>query len=149
EVAAASLREEVWPGTSALYFAEVEAEAPRSAGDYQWRIETPGSDEDVPHAAGACAFAVKVVEPPDHEVTIEAFDSEKQTPVEGAHVLLHPYRALTDERGVAKMKVAKGRYTLFVSGYNYTGHESILDVTSDVTARAELTVEAEENVDIR
>jgi hypothetical protein len=143
------LREDVWPDTSALYFADLEAQAPRTPGDYQWRIEAPGSAEEVPHAAGVCIFAVKVVEPPDHEVTVEAFDGEKQTPIKGAHVLLHPYRALTDERGVAKVKVAKGRYTLFVSGFNYLGHESVLDVTSDVTARAELTVEPEENVDIR
>jgi len=149
QVAAANLCEDVWPDTSALYFAELEAQAPRMPGDYQWRIETPGSNEGVPHAAGACTFAVKVVEAPDHEVTVEAFDSEKRTPIKGAHVLLHPYRALTDERGVAKVKVAKGRYTLFVSGFNYLGHESILDVTSDITARAELTVEPEENVDIR
>jgi len=82
-------------------------------------------------------------------VTIEAFDGDTQAPIKGAHVLLHPYRALTDERGVAKVKVAKGRYTLFVSGFNYIGHEQIIDVTSDVTARAELAVEPEEDVDIR
>jgi aspartyl-tRNA synthetase len=64
-------------------------------------------------------------------------------------VLLHPYRALTDERGMAKVKVAKGRYTLLVSGFNYIGHERIIDVTGDVSARAELAVEPEEEVDIR
>jgi len=149
QIATASLREDVWPDTSALYFVAVEAQAPRTAGDYQWRIESSGSEAGAPHAAGACTFVVKVVEAPDHEVTVEAFDTEKQTPIKGAHVLLHPYRALTDERGVAKVKVAKGRYTLFVSGFNYIGHESIIDVTSDITARAELTVEPEENVDIR
>ena len=84
-----------------------------------------------------------------HEVTVEAFDGDTQAPIEGAHVLLHPYRGLTDERGVAKVKVAKGRYTLFVSGFNYIGHERIIDVASDVTARAELAVEPEEEVDIR
>jgi hypothetical protein len=82
-------------------------------------------------------------------VTVEAFDGDTQTPIKGAQVLLHPYRALTDERGVAKVKVAKGRYTLFVSGFNYIGHERIIDVTSDVTTRAELAVEPEEEVDIR
>jgi hypothetical protein len=149
EVSAASLREDVWPGTSALYFAEVDAQAPRTAGDYQWWVEVAGSDAGAPHAAGGCTFAVKVVKAPDHEVTVEAFDTDKQTPIKGAHVLLYPYRALTDERGVAKVKVPKGRYTLHVSGFNYIGHESIIDVASDVTARAELTVEPEENVDIR
>jgi len=149
QVAAAKLCDDVWPGTSALYFAEVEARAPRTPGDFIWRVTSLASEQNVPHAAGSCEFAVKIVAPPDHEVMVEAFDSDTQTPIKGAHVLLHPYRALTDERGVAKMKVTKGRYTLFVSGFNYIGHERIIDVTSDVTARAELAVEPEEDVDIR
>jgi len=149
QVAAAKLCDDVWPGTSALYFAEVEAQAPRTPGDFTWQVTTPASKQSVPHAAGSNGFAVRVVAPPDHEVTVEAFDGDTQAPIKGAHVLLHPYRALTDERGVAKVKVAKGRYTLFVSGFNYIGHERIIDVTSDVTARAELAVEREEDVDIR
>jgi hypothetical protein len=149
QVAAAKLCDDVWPGTSALYFAEVEAQAPRTPGDFTWQVTTAASEQSVPHAAGSCGFPVKVVAPPDHEVTVEAFDGDRQAPIKGAHVLLHPYRAITDERGVAKVKVAKGRYTLFVSGFNYIGHERIIDVTSDVTARAELAVEPEEEVDIR
>jgi hypothetical protein len=149
EVAAAKLCDDVWPGTSALYFAEVEAQAPRTPGDFSWQVTTPASEQGVPHAAGSCGFAVKVVASPDHEVTVEAFDRDTQAPIKGAHVLLHPYRALTDERGMAKVKVAKGRYTLFVSGFNYIGHERIIDVASDVTARAALAVEPEEEVDIR
>src|SRR4029077_16031670 len=74
EVAAAKLYEDVWPGTSALYFAEVEAQAPRTTGDFTWQVTTPASHQSVPHAAGSCGFAVKVVAPPDHEVTVEAFD---------------------------------------------------------------------------
>src|SRR5215510_767806 len=149
QVAATKLADDVWPGTSALCFAEVDAQAPCTPGDFTWRVATPASDQSVPHAAGSCGFAVKVVAPPDHEVTIEAFNGDTQTPIKGAHVLLHPYRALTDECGVAKVKVAKGRYTLVVSGFNYIGHERIIDVVSDVTARAELAVEPEEEVDIR
>jgi hypothetical protein len=149
EVAAAKLCDEVWPGTSALYFAEVETQAPRTPGDFTWQVATPASEQGMPHAAGSCGFALKVVAPPDHEVTVEAFASDTRAPIKGAHVLLHPYRALTDERGVAKVKVAKGRYTLFVSGFNYIGHERIIDVMSDVIARAELVVEPEEEVDIR
>jgi len=149
QIAATKLGDDVWPGTSALYFAEVEAQAPPTPGDFSWQVTTPASEQDVPHAAGSCDFAVKVVASPDHEVTVEALDRDTQAPIKGAHVLLHPYRALTDERGVAKVKVAKGRYTMFVSGFNYIGHERIIDVASDVTARAELVVEPEEEVDIR
>jgi hypothetical protein len=149
QVGAASLLDHVWPGTSALYFAEVEAQAPLATGEYKWRVETPGSDLGAPHAAGSCTFAIKVVRPPDHEVTVEAFDREKHSPIEGAHVQLHPYRALTDEKGVAKVKVAKGSYQLFVSGFNYIAYQSIIDVAGDVTARAELTVEPEGHEDYR
>ncbi len=82
-------------------------------------------------------------------MTVEAFDSEKQTPIKGAHVLLHPYRALTDERGVAKVRVAKGSYNLFVSGFQYIPYQVIIDVAGDVTARAELTLEPEGEEDYR
>jgi hypothetical protein len=143
KVGAASLGDDIWPGTSALHFAEVEAQAPLATGDHRWQVETAGSDAGVPHAAGSVAFAIKVVNPPDHEVTVEAFDGETQAPIKGAHVLLHPYRALTDERGMAKVKVAKGRYELFVSGFNYVGYHDIIDVAGDVTTRAELNAEPE------
>ena len=149
EVGAARLRDDVWPGTAALYFAEMEARAPLATGDHEWHVECPGSDSGIPHAAGATTFAVKVVSPPDHEVTVEAFDSETQAPIAGAHVLLHPYRALTDERGMAKVKVAKGRYQLFVSGFQYIAYQGIIDVAGDVTARAELASEPEGQEDYR
>ena len=155
QIGAASLLDDVWPGTGALYFAEVEAQAPLTAGDYAWQVKTtgsdkiPGSDLNVPHAAGSSTFAVRIVSPPDHDVTVEAFDSEKRTPVKGAHVLLHPYRALTDETGVAKIKVAKGSYKLFVSGFNYIAYENIIDVAGDVTTRVELTAEPEGQEDYR
>lgn len=148
-VGAASLGDDIWPGTSALYFAEAEVVAPRIPGDYKWQAKTPGSDSSVPHAAGSCTFAVKVVSPPDHQVTVEAIDSERQTPIEGAHVLVHPYKAFTDERGVAKIKVAKGRYTLVVSGFKYVSYQNIIDVAGDVTTRAELTAEPEGQEDYR
>jgi hypothetical protein len=149
QVAAACLHDEVWPGTSALYFAEVEANAPLAAGDYRWQVATPAWDCGVPHAAGAFVLAVKIVDPPDHEVTVEAFDRETRTPIKGAHVLLHPYRTFTDEGGVAKVKVAKGRYKLFVSGFNYAAWENIIDVAGDITTRAELAAEPEGQDDYR
>jgi hypothetical protein len=149
QVGEANLLDDVWPGTSALYFAEVEAQAPLTTGDHEWHAEAPGSEQGVPHAAGSFTFTIKVVRPPDHEVTVEAFDSEKQTPIKGAHVLLHPYRALTDERGMAKVRVAKGCYRLFVSGFQYIAHQSIIDVAGDVTTRAELTLEPEGEEDYR
>ncbi len=63
QVGAGSLLDDVWPGTSALYFAEVEAQAPLATGDNEWQVRTPESERGVPHAAGSSTFTVKVVQP--------------------------------------------------------------------------------------
>jgi hypothetical protein len=149
QVGSASLLDDIWPGTTALYFSEIEAQAPRKPGDYEWEVHTPASERGVPHGAGSFTFTVKVVSPPDYEVTVAAVDSATQTPINGAHVLLHPYRASTDETGIAKVKVTRGRYKLFVSGFNYIPYAGNIDVAGDVTVRVELAVEPEGQEDYR
>jgi hypothetical protein len=143
------LLNEVWPGTSALYFAEVEAKAPLTAGAYVWQVKAPGSPLPPAHAAGTCALTIKVVGPPDCELTVAAFDRATQMPIKGAHVLLHPYRTSTDETGVAKVRVIRGRYKLHVSGFNYMPCESPLDIDGDVATRVELALEPEGHEDYR
>jgi hypothetical protein len=149
QVGAGSLLDEVWPGTNALYFVEIEATAPLTAGDYEWRAEIPESGSKPPHAAGSFTFAVKVVSAPDCEVAVEAFDSVSQTPINGACVLLHPYKGRTDEMGVAKVKVTRGRYKLHVSGLSYIPYENDIDVAGDFATRVELAVEPEGQDDYR
>jgi hypothetical protein len=141
QLAVGKLRNEIWPGTSALYFAEVEAQAPCEVGDYTWEVESPAAETGIPHGAGSFAFTAKVVSQPDYSVTIEAFDVATRAPVKGVHVLLHPYRALTDNNGVAKLKVTKGRYWLHLSGFKYVPYQATIDAVKDVRLRAELKVE--------
>jgi hypothetical protein len=149
QVGSASLFDDIWPGTASLYFAEVEAQAPLKPGDHAWEVHTPASEQGVPHGAGSRTFTVKVVTPPDFEVTVAAVDGATQTPINGAHVLLHPYRTSTNETGIAKVKVARGRYKLFVSGFNYIPYAGNIDVAGDVTVRVELAVEPEGQEDYR
>ena len=149
QVGSASLFDDIWPGTTALYFSEVEAQAPLKTGDYAWEVHTPASERGVPHAAGAFTFTVKVVSPLDYEVMVAAFDSVTQTPINGAHVLLHPYRTSTDETGIAKVKATRGRYKLFVSGFNYIPYAGNIDVAGNVMVKVELAVEPEGQEDYR
>jgi hypothetical protein len=142
QIACAILGPAVWPGTDALYFAEVEAEAPPVAGNCQWEVKTAPSASELPHDAGSLAFGVKVVHPPSCEVTVEAVDREKQTPIRGARVVMHPYRAITAENGVAKLKVTEGRYDILVSASKYAPVSTVVEVTADVKTRAELDVES-------
>jgi hypothetical protein len=140
-VAAGTLAGDVWPGTASLYFAEVELKAPMVEDLYSWTVKVPGSDLGTPHAEGSIKFAVRVVSQPECLVTVETIDKASQTPVIGARVVMHPYRAVTDERGIAQMRVAKGEYRLFVSQTRYITCGLAVDVTADLTARAELEAE--------
>jgi hypothetical protein len=140
-VATGTLPDDVWPGTTGLYVAEIELEAAAAEGLYTWSARDTGSDVGIPHAEGSVSFGVRVVSRPEYVVTVETVDKVNQTPLSGARVVMHPYRAVTDERGVAEVRVAKGKYKLFVSQSKYLTFGLPVEVTADVTARAELDVE--------
>jgi hypothetical protein len=86
-------------------------------------------------------FGIKVGTLPDCDITVEAFDSEDRSAIPGLHVLMHPYRAVTDENGMATLRVAKGRYKMHLSGFRYVAQERTIDVTGSMITRAELTAE--------
>jgi len=138
-VGTVKLGHDVWPGTESLYFAEVEARAPLEAGSHQWEAKMAGwEDAELPHESGSFSLVVRVVSPPDCEVTVRAVDREKQTPITGARVVMHPYRAVTDENGIAKIKVTRGPYDILVSGAQYLPVCTSVEVTADMITSAEL-----------
>ena len=132
---------EVWPGTTGLHAAEVALVAPASEGLYTWNVKSFPSEDEIPHVEGSASFGIRVVSQPEYLVTIEAVDEADHAPLSGARVVMHPYRAVTDERGVAHVRVAKGAYRLFVSQTRYVTFVLPIEVTADVTAKAELSVE--------
>ena len=140
-IATGTLTGDQWPGTTGLYVAEVELQAPAAEGLYTWSVTLPGSEGEVLHAEGVTSFGVRVVSHPDCLVTVEAFDREHQQPLGAARVVMHPYKAVTDEHGRAEVRVAKGTYTLFVSQTRYLTFGMPIEVAADMTVRAELDVE--------
>ena len=135
------LGHDIWPGSEALYFAELEARAPLTDASHPWEAKIAGWDADLPHAAGSFPVIVRVVSTPDCEVTIRAVDRERQTPIKGACVVMHPYRALTDDNGIARVRVAKGTYDILVSGSRYMPVCASLEVSADMITSAELDAE--------
>ena len=98
-------------------------------------------DAAIPHAEGSAIFGVRVVCHPECLVTVEAVDQVSQSPLSGARVVMHPYKAVADEHGIAQVRVAKGAYKLFVSQPRYVTLGLPIEVDADMTARAELYVE--------
>ena len=145
-IATRTLSDDCWPGTVGLHVADVELEAPADEGLYTWSVKTtsapdPKSDVGVPHAEGRTSFGVRVVGHPECVVTVEAVDRVSQAPVAGAQVVMHPYRAVTDDHGIAEVRAAKGEYTLFVSRTGYLTFGEAVDARADLSARVELDVE--------
>jgi len=136
--ATVKLGREVWPGTEALYFAEVEAKAPLETGSHQWEAKIAGWDAELPHTACSFPMTVRIVGAPECEVTLKAVDRETQAPITGACVVMHPYRAVTDDNGVARVRVARGQYDILVSGSRYLPVSTSVEVTADLITSAEL-----------
>jgi len=136
--ATVKLGHDVWPGTEALYFAEVEVKAPLEAGSHQWEAKIAGWEAGLPHAAASFPLMVCVVPSPDCEVTVRAVDREKQIPIAGARVVMHPYRAMTDDNGIARVRVARGEYDILVSGSQYLPACVTVEVTADMMTSAQL-----------
>ena len=138
QIATGTLSDQRWPGTTGLHVAEVELDAPAGEGLYTWSVK---SDAATPHAESSTSFGVNVVSQPQYVVRVETVDKDSQAPLSGARVVMHPYRAVTDARGVAELRVAKGAYRLFVSQTGYFTFGLPVDVQADLTARAELSLE--------
>ena len=141
--ATATLGDEPWPDTAALYHTEVDLNAPDTVGLYTWEATASVDDLEIPHAESTARFGVRVVPTPEWLLTVVAIDMERQTPVKGAKVVVHPYTAFTDERGVAEVRIPEGEYRLFVSGQNYFPFRSDGEVKTNVTIRAELALDLE------
>jgi hypothetical protein len=90
------------------------------------------------HSEARADFSVRTVPTPDCVLTVVAVDRETQSPIAGAKVAVHPYRAVTDARGIAELRVPKGHYRLFVSGRDRFAFRGDGEVTTDITVRAEL-----------
>lgn len=140
-VAAGELTGERWPGSEGLYYAELELTAPESENLHEWQVLVPSQEQAYPHQAASAAFRLRTVARPEFTVRIEAVDSEKEEPLSNINIVMHPYRARINGKGVAEVKVAKGTYTIYVSKPGYYPVKRDIEVTEDVTTRAPLTAE--------
>lgn len=141
QVAAGVPGDEPWPGTAALFYAEVEAKAPVAEGLHDWTVSAPGPNSDIPHEQHKTRFGVRAVRQPQCVITVEAIDGESQLPIKGAKVVVHPYRVVTDESGRAQVRVPKGAYRIFVSGAQHIPYRAEYEVQDDLSVRAELVVD--------
>jgi hypothetical protein len=114
EVAAeATLSDEPWPGTRALYTASVRLCAPPAPGRGQWIFRVvPRTHDRAFHVIPGAVFEATICARPQHNVTVSIVQSDTRLPVAQADVRLGPYRAITNDLGIATIGAARGAYVL-------------------------------------
>jgi hypothetical protein len=127
------------PSSRALYWAELELDAPKTDGFYKWTAKFPKPDMELPHDEATSSFAFMATRPPEHVVTIEVVDENTQTPIKNALAVLHPYKGYTDENGVARVSVPKGEYEVDIAATGKKYFRTTVKVTNDTSIRAELS----------
>ena len=134
-VAAAYLGDAPWPGTDALFWAEVELRAPDQPGLVTLSVRFDAAELDEPHEGASSPFKVSVIAKPEHTLTVKVVADG--VPVEDAIVRLGPTRASTDASGVATVKLAKGRYDLVVWKAGYDAPVTPLTIDADAFAQVD------------
>jgi hypothetical protein len=146
-IAQGSLQDTPWPGTSALYWTEVEVPAPNREGMFWCTVNFAAADIDTPHERSASKFSVAIVRPPEHRLTIEVLERDSKAPIEDAQVRLGAYRAATDPSGRAEVAMPKGTYDLAVWKVGYEAPVQTVDVHEDASVQVEAVIVPPENPD--
>src|SRR5258707_1266512 len=63
-----------WPGTSALYWTQMELQAPADAGMWSWSAKFEAGELELPHDGAASQFNIVIVRPPEHRLTVKVID---------------------------------------------------------------------------
>ena len=134
-----------WPGTGALFWADVALAAPPAPGLATLTAAFDAGGMVEPHQDAAAAFNVAVVARPEHLLTVSVASCGR--PIDEAHVRLGAHRAMTDAAGRAALKLAKGHYELVVWKAGYDIETKPIEITADASVSVEAVAQAEDNPD--
>jgi hypothetical protein len=141
------LGETPWPGTSALYVADVELAAPATEGTLAWSAGFPATQPALPHDKVSATFSFRTARPPEHRVTVKVTDKETEAPLENVEVRLGAYRASTNAHGVAILEVPGGTYSLDAWKFGYETVPRSVEVNKDLTIQVEVVFSCEKDPD--
>jgi hypothetical protein len=127
-----------WPGTSALFWSEIELCAPSSPGLAPLAVRFTGDGLEESHEGSSSLFSVAVVAAPEHVLTVAV--AADGGPLADAIVRAGPVRATTDATGRARLHLAKGRHELAVWKAGYDAPATPLMVEADAFVRIEACV---------
>jgi hypothetical protein len=147
QIGGSTLGEAPWPGTSALYVAEVELTAPGTEGIGLWSARFAAAEPGLPHDESSAAFSLRIARPSEHRVTVQVADKGTKAPLEDVEVRLGVYRASTDAQGRAILELPGGAYPLGAWKAGYEMRTRTVKVGKDLMIRVQAVVVPERDPD--
>jgi hypothetical protein len=141
------LRDTTWPGTSALYWDELELTAPTEEGLRKWSVRFAAEGLALPHDGTAAEFSAMVARPPEHRLTVKVIERQSKQPIEDVQVRLGPFRGATDPTGIAEVMMPKGTYDLHVWKTAYEAPAHSIVIKGDLSIEVEAVFVPEEDPD--
>ena len=141
------LGETPWPGTSALYVADIELAAPASEGTLAWAARFPATQPGLPHDPVSATVSFRTARPPEHRVTVRVTDKETKIPLDHVDVRVGSYRAATDVHGVANLELPGGAYSLDAWKVGYEMLPRTVEVGQDLIIEVEAVFSPEKDPD--
>lgn len=127
-----------WPGSDALHWTEIVLLGPPREGPQCWSVAFAARDLELPHLGSSAQFSFTAVKPSEHHVAITITESDVAAPVEKAEVALGPYRAATDNAGMAHIQVPGAIYELAVWKSGFKAASRTVEIAADVSVQFEL-----------
>jgi len=146
-VARGRLRDAPWPGTTALYWDEVELTAPAEQGLSKWSVRFAAEGLALPHEGTVAEFSAAVVRPPEHRLTVKVVEQASKAPIEDVQVRLGAFRATTDPTGIAQVMMPKGHYDLHIWKAGYEAPARPVEITADLALEIEAAILPEDDPD--
>jgi hypothetical protein len=146
-VARGRLRDAPWPGTTALYWDEVELLSPADVGLSRWSVRFAPAGLALPHDGTAAEFTAAIVQPPQHRLTVKVIEQQSKAPIENVQIRLGAFRGATGPSGLAEVMMPTGRYDLQIWKAGYEAPARPVEIDADLAVEIEATALPEENPD--
>jgi hypothetical protein len=146
-VARGWLGETPLPGTSALYWTEIELHAPLREGMHAWSVTLEPGELALAHEGAATMFSASIVRPSEHRLTIKVIEQDSAAPIANAQVRLSAFRATTDPSGLAVVDLPRGVYELSVWKVGCEAPARTITVNENMSVAVEVVSVPEEDPD--
>lgn len=127
-----------WPETAALYWTEITLAAPSRPGMFRWSADFAAAELKLPHVGASAEFSFAAVKRPEHKLAVRVIEREAAAPVADVQVALGPYRAATDDTGLALLEAPAGEFELAVWKSGFEAPPRTVEIAADTSIEVEM-----------